>query len=345
MASPSSVLGVYVDETITNQLSAVPGDAARVEAAGYDAAWTAETNHDPFFPLVLAAEHTQRLHLGTGIAVAFSRNPMSMAQLSWDLQAYSGGRFLLGLGSQIKPHIERRFSMPWSHPAPRMREFITAMRAIWACWQDGTKLSFDGEYYRHTLMAPFFDPGPIEVPPPKVFLAAVGAAMTRVAADVADGMLVHPFSTERYLREVTLPTVEAGLAERQVPRGDFQLSWPLFVVTGTNEEEWRLLDSVIRKQIAFYGSTPAYRPVLELHGWEDLHTELNGLSKQGSWEEMGNLIDDDILAAFAVVGEPDDLPRLIRQRTDGIVNRINFYVPPPLGEERLAGLITELQGR
>ncbi|HWG73001.1 MAG TPA: LLM class F420-dependent oxidoreductase [Acidimicrobiales bacterium] len=331
---------MHVDGGIAGPLRVVADDARRSEAAGYDAVWTAETGHDPFFPLLLAAEHTERLQLGTAIAVAFARNPMTIAQLSWDLQAYSGGRLLLGLGSQIRPHIERRFSMPWSHPAPRMREFISAVRAIWASWQDGTKLDFRGDFYQHTLMTPFFDPGAIDTAPPKVFLAAVGPAMTRVAADVADGMLVHAFSTERYLREVTLPAVAAGLGARGVAREDFQLSWPLFVVTGRDEAEWRTFDDLVRKQIAFYGSTPAYRPVLDLHGWGQLQPELNRLSKQGRWQDMAALVDDDMLAAFAVVGEPDDLPGLIRGRTEGLVDRISFYVPPP-GDE--AGLISGLR--
>ena len=330
---------MYVDGTIANQLTAAPGIAQAAEAAGYDAVWTAETGHDPFFPLLLAAEHTERLQLGTAIAVAFARNPMIMAHLSWDLQGYSRGRLLLGLGSQIKPHIERRFSMPWSHPAPRMREFISAMRAIWACWQDGTKLDFRGDFYQHTLMTPFFDPGAIDVAPPKVFLAAVGAAMTRVAADVADGMLVHPFSTERYLREVTLPAIGAGLEARGARREDFQLSWPLFLVTGRDEQERSSSEGLVRKQIAFYGSTPAYRPVLDLHGWGDLQPELNGLSKQSRWEDMANLIDDDMLAAFAVIGAPGDLPSLIRRRAEGLVDRISFYALPPGDEaELLTGL-------
>ena len=187
--------------------AAVIDEARRHEKAGYDGLWTSESAHDPFLPLVLAAEHTEQMELGTAIAVAFARSPMQLAYTAHDLQAYSGGRFILGLGSQIKPHIERRFSMPWSHPAPRMREFIMAMRAIWSAWNDGTKLSFRGDFYTHTLMTPFFSPPPAPGGAPEVFLAAVGEAMTAVAGEVADGLLVHAFSTERYLREVTLPAL------------------------------------------------------------------------------------------------------------------------------------------
>lgn len=333
---------MQVDGGMSGRLSTAPDEAARAEAAGYDAVWATETAHDPFLPLALAAEHTGRLQVGTSIAVAFARNPMTMAATAWDLQAYSGGRLLLGLGSQIRPHIERRFSMPWSHPAPRMREFISAMRAIWACWQDGTKLDFRGDFYSHTLMTPFFNPGPIETGPPRVLLAAVGAAMTSVAGEVADGLLVHPLSSERYLREVTLPAVERGLDARGARRQDFQLSWPLFVVTGNNDEERHFLDDLVRKQIAFYGSTPAYRPVLDLHGWGEMQPELNSLSKQGRWDDMASLVDDAMLSTFAVVGDVEDLPRVVRQRTEGLVDRISFYALPPLDDARQQKLIADI---
>jgi probable F420-dependent oxidoreductase len=300
-------------------------DAQKAEEAGYDAVWTAETSHDPFLPLLLAAEHTERIGLGTAIAVAFARTPMTAANTAWDLNNYSKGRFMLGLGSQIKAHIEKRFSMPWSHPAPRMKEFISAMRAIWDSWQNGTKLEFRGEFYTHTLMTPFFNPGPSEYGPQKVFLAAVGEGMTRVAGEVADGMLVHGFTTERYLREKTLPAVLEGLAASGRSRGDFQLSYPAFVVSGETDEEMEAAASGTRKQIAFYGSTPAYRPVLELHGWGDLQTELNTLSKRGEWDEMGRLIDDEVLNAFAVVGSPDEIPKMLNARFGDVVDRLNFY--------------------
>jgi probable F420-dependent oxidoreductase len=313
--------------------------AEQAERVGYDGFWAPETNHDPFLPLVLAAEHTERIKLGTGIAVAFARNPMNLAVVANDLQTLSEGRFILGLGSQIKPHIEKRFSMPWSHPAPRMRELILAMRAIWASWADGSRLAFRGEFYRHTLMTPMFDPGPNPYGNPKVFLAAVGEVMTEVAGEVADGLLVHGFTTERYLREVTLPAFERGLARGGKTRADVQISYPGMVVTGTSEEEFATATNAVKKQLAFYGSTPAYRPVLELHGWGALQPELNTLSKRGEWVAMADLIDDDILNTFAVVGELDELPGKILGRFDGVVDRFSFYTPYGVDPDRWAEVL------
>ena len=293
--------------------------AKALEDAGYDGAWSAETAHDPFFPLLLAAQATERIELGTGIAVAFARSPMVLAQIANDLQIASEGRFLLGLGSQIKPHIEKRFSMPWSKPAARMREFILAMRAIWESWQNGTKLDFRGEFYTHTLMTPFFNPGPNPHGTPKVFLAGVGEKMTEVAGEVCDGFLAHGFTTERYLKEVTVPALERGLEKAGRKREDFEISYPAFVVTDEKS------DAAVRQQLAFYGSTPAYRPVLELHGWGDLQTELNSLSKQGEWVQMAKLIDDDVRSAFAVEGTVQELPKKIVAKVGDVVDRVSFY--------------------
>jgi probable F420-dependent oxidoreductase len=312
---------------LTPELGSIVQAVGDAEEAGYDGFWTAETSHDPFFPLVIAAEHSHEIELGTGIAVAFARNPMSMAMTANDLQLLSKGRFLLGLGSQIKPHITKRFSMEWSSPAARMREFVLAMRAIWDCWHNGTKLDFRGDFYTHTLMTPFFDPGPNEYGPPKVFLAAVGEKMTEVVGETCDGMLCHGFTTERYLREVTLPALARGLGRSGRSRVALELSLPAFVVTGTDDEEMAASAKGVRQQIAFYGSTPSYRPVLELHGWGGLQEELNGLSKQGDWAKMGELIDDEILQTFAVVGEPSTIaPELLRRFGD-VVDRISFYAP------------------
>jgi probable F420-dependent oxidoreductase len=317
--------------------------ARELEELGYDGLITAETGSDPFLPLVIAAEHTERIELGTGIAVAFARTPMLTAYTANDLQRHSKGRFFLGLGSQIKPHIERRFSMPWSHPAARMREYIVAMRTIWSSWSDGTKLDFRGDFYTHTLMTPFFSPGPNPFGPPKVLLAAVGELMTEVAGEVADGVLIHGFTTERYVKEVTLPAIERGLAKSGRARDSFEVSGPLFVVTGTNEKEFATAKQAVQQQVAFYGSTPAYRPVLELHGWGELQPELNRLSKQGEWVQMGELIDDDVLAAFAVVAEPDAIgPELIR-RYAGVVDRCSFYAPYRADPARWAAVIATLQ--
>jgi len=301
--------------------------ARRVEADGFDGLWCAETSHDPFLPLVLAAEHTEHIELGTGITVAFARNPMTMAVVANDLQTYSKGRFLLGLGSQIKPHITKRYSMPWSHPAARMREFILAMRAIWSAWHEGTKLAFRGDFYTHTLMTPFFDAGPSPYGAPLVFLAGVGQRMTEVAGEVADGLLAHGFTTERYMREVTLPALDRGLAASGRTLGQFQISYPAMIVTGNNDAEIEAAAEGVKAQLAFYGSTPAYRPVLELHGWGDLQTELNALSKRGEWKEMADLISDDVVDAFAVVGPPAEVPGMLLARYGDMVTRISFYAP------------------
>jgi probable F420-dependent oxidoreductase len=314
------------------------------EDQGVDGLWTAETGHDPFFPLLLASQATERVELGTGIAVAFARSPMTTAMQANDLQLASKGRFILGLGSQIKPHIEKRFSMPWSHPAPRMREFVLAMRAIWDNWNNGTKLDFQGEFYRHTLMTPFFSPGPNPHGAPKVFLAAVGTHMTEVAGEVCDGLLVHPFTTERYLKEVTLAAVERGLAKSGGrTRADFETSYTAFVITGATEQEREAAKGAVKGQVSFYGSTPAYRPVLELHGWGDLQTELNGLSKQGKWVEMANLITDDVLEAFAITCDLGDVADRMIERFGGAVDRTGFYVPISQDPDARAAVVKKLQ--
>ncbi len=328
-----------VDGGLVSSLADIPRVAKELEDVGYDGAFSVETAHDPFFPLVLAAEHTERLELGTGIAVAFARSPMIMANVGYDLQAFSKGRCILGLGSQIKAHIEKRFSMPWSQPAARMREFILAMRAIWACWNEDAKLDFQGEFYRHTLMTPFFNPGPNPYGNPRVFLAAVGERMTEVAGEVADGILLHGFTTERYVREVTIPALERGWEKAGKSRADFEVTGPMFVVTGETEEALVAARAGTRQQIAFYGSTPAYRGVLELHGWGDLQSELNRLSKQGEWVTMGELIEDDVLHAFAVTGEPEDIPKLMLARYGDVLDRISFYAPYRSDPERWARIL------
>jgi len=311
-----------LDGGIPNRLARVAKAAGALEQDGYDGGWTAETSHDPFLPLLLAAEYTSRLELGTNIAVAFARNPMIVANVGWDLQAYSKGRFILGLGTQIQPHIEKRFSMPWGHPVRRMREFILALRAIWSSWQDATALSFEGEFYTHKITTPMFVPEPQPYGFPKVFVAAVGEPMTEMCGEVTDGMLAHAFTTKRYLEEVTLPALQRGMERSGRDRSQFQLTCPLFVVTGANEAELETAATSTRKQIAFYGSTPAYRKVLELHGWGDLQTELHRLSLEGEWDTMGSLIDDEILAAFAVCGPVDTVAAGLRDRCAGVVDRI-----------------------
>jgi probable F420-dependent oxidoreductase len=301
--------------------------AKQAEAVGYDGIWCAETGHDPFLPLLLAAEHTERIEVGTGIAVAFARSPMTMATVANDLQLHSKGRFLLGLGSQIKPHIEKRYSMPWSHPAARMREYVQAMRAIWSAWNEGTKLAFRGDFYTHTLMTPMFSPEPNPYGTPKVFVAGVGGLMTEAAGEVGDGFLVHGFTTESYFREVTLPALERGLVRSGRTLTDFEISYPGMVVTGNTEAEIAAATQAVKMQLSFYGSTPAYRPVLEHHGWGELQTELNTLSKRGEWVQMAELITDEIIDAFAAVGPPDGIPSIVLRRFGDVVDRFSFYAP------------------
>jgi probable F420-dependent oxidoreductase len=315
------------------------GDRAReVEEQGYDGAWSTETGHEPLLILAAAAPTTERLQLGTGIVVAFGRSPMITATMANDVQLLSAGRLMLGLGSQIKPHIEKRYSMPWSHPAARMREYILAMHAIWASWNEGTKLDFRGDFYTHTLMTPFFSPGPNPYGAPKVFLAAVGELMTEVAGEVADGLLIHGFSTEQYVREKTMPALARGMEKGGRSRESLQVSYPGFVITG-NEAEREVASKMVKAQIAFYGSTPAYRPVLELHGWGDLQPELNGLSKRGEWATMAGLIDDDVLDAFAVTAEPADVAGRVRERFGDVIDRFSFYAPYHLEPETWAEVL------
>lgn len=302
-------------------------DAANAEAAGYSGIWTSETKHDPFLAVALAAVETDRIELGTSLVIAFARNPMSTAVQANDVQLLSKGRLLLGLGSQIKPHITRRFSMPWSHPAPRMREFILAMRAIWGCWDTGSKLDFRGDFYTHTLMTPFFNPGPNPYGPPAVLLAGVGEVMTAVAGEVADGFVCHGFTTERYVREVTLPALALGRSRTGADLGGYEVSGQPLVATATTPEAMDAAIRAVREQIAFYGSTPAYRPVLDLHGWGELSDALHQLSVQGRWKEMGDLIDDDVLNAFAVVDEPDRVAGTLLRRFGDVMTRMTLYLP------------------
>ena len=335
--------GIKIDGGIPMELSRVPPVAAEVEGRGYDGGWTGEINHDPFLPMLLAAEHTSTLELGTSVAVAFARNPMTVANVAWDLQSYSGGRFILGLGTQIRPHIEKRFGMPWSRPVARMREFVAALRAIWDCWQHGSRLSFEGDFYTHKLMTPMFTPEPLTCALPKVFVAAVGAAMTEMCGEVADGLIAHAFTTRRFLDEVTLPALQRGIRLAGRERADVAVSCPVFVVTGRTEAEMTGAATGIRKQIAFYGSTPAYLKVLDLHGWADLHAELHRLSRQGEWDAMGTLIDDDVLEAFAVVAPVDELAGALRARCDGAVDRVLPAFPACLSRDTVVSILDQLR--
>jgi probable F420-dependent oxidoreductase len=314
-------------ELTDNRTSAAIECAVAAERRGFDGLWTHEVSHDPFLPLSLAAAHTEHLTLGTAIAVAFARSPMTLAQTAHDLHRFSSGRFVLGLGSQIRAHIERRFSMPWSRPAARMRELVLAVRAIWDCWETQAPLQFEGDFYRHTLMAPTFDPGPTGYGVPRILLAAVNELMTEVAGEVADGIIAHSFTTEPYLREVTLPALERGLAAAGRGRADVEIKVGGFVVTGSDEHELSDRIFAARKQIAFYGSTPAYRPVLEHHGWGPLQDELHSLSRQGRWDDMTLLVDDDVLSAFAVVAPLAEVAAALQARWGGIADRVSVTDP------------------
>ena len=308
-------------------------EAARTaEALGFDGLWTAETQHDAFLPLVLAAEHTRRIQLGTAIAVAFARSPTELAYTAWDLQSLSQGRFILGLGTQVKAHIERRFGMPWDSPTARLREMILGMRALWNTWQTGAKLNFRGEFYKLTLMAPFFNPGPIEHPHIPIFIAGVNKGLCQLAGELCEGFHVHPFHSTRYLREVTLPNIAIGLEKNGRTRADMQLSSSIFVITGQTPAEIDAARQAVRSQIAFYASTPSYHAVMETHGWLDTAERLGMMAARQQWPDMAALISDEMLDVFAVTGAPDELAGLIQQRYAGLLDRINYYVPFVPGE-------------
>jgi probable F420-dependent oxidoreductase len=317
---------VKVDRTLGKHIAHLEEEARAIEAAGYDGMWVGETNHDPFLAVLTASRSTERALVGTEIAIAFARTPMVVANSAYDLQEYTKGRFVLGLGSQVKPHVERRFSMPWAHPAARMREFVLALRAIWACWLEGTKLDFDGEFYTHTLMTPFFSPPPHEWGAPPVFLAGVNERMTEVAGEVCDGFFFHAFTTSRYLSEVTLPALRRGRERSgQSSLDGFDVCGPAFAAVGRNDAELDAAIAGTKNQIAFYASTPTYRAVLDLHGWGDVQPELTALSKQGRWDEMGPLVDDEILHAFAAVGRPDEVADELVSRFSAVATRMTVY--------------------
>lgn len=322
--------------------------AVAFENAGYNAMWTAESDHDPFLPLAVAADHTESIELGTSIAVAFARSPMTLANLGWDLQEFSNGRFLLGLGTQVEAHITRRFSMPWTQPAKRMRELVVAVRAIWDTWLNGIRLDFRGDFYNHTLMTPFFTPSNetiAKVGLPKVFLAGVGPRMTEVAGEVCDGFICHGFNTESYLREVTLPALARGRAWAGKTLDGFEIVGPSFVVTGTTDEEIAIATAKTRQQLGFYASTPAYRGVLEHHGWSDLGTELHQRTVAGEWDKLGEGINDEVLNTFAVVGHIDTIADKLHDRYGDIVSRVRLASPMDVAPDRWTALAEALRDR
>jgi probable F420-dependent oxidoreductase len=315
----------------------------RLEAIGYDGAFSFEAKHDPFLPVAVAAEHTKTLRLGTAVAIAFARNPMNLANLAWGAQLLSGGRFLLGIGTQVRPHVEHRFSMPWSKPASRMREIVLALRAIFACWQHGERLDFRGEHYRHTLMIPAFDPGPSPFGPPPIFVGGFGPRMCEVAGETADGFLAHPFNTRESLKTLVLPALERGLAKRGRTRRDLEVICATLVVTADAERDFARVVAAARKHLAFYGSTPAYRQTLDAHGWGDLHVELNRLSKLGRWDDMASLISDEVLHAIAVVGPRREIAAKLRARLTGIVDGVSLTHNRAPDPEHWADVVRELK--
>jgi probable F420-dependent oxidoreductase len=317
--------------------------ARRAEAAAYDGLWLSEVRHDPFLAATLAATATARLELGTSIAVAFARSPMSTAVLANDLQVLTGGRFVLGLGTQVKAHITRRFSMPWGRPAERLREYVHAVRAIWRAWESGEPLEFAGEFYTHTLMPPAFVPEPHPFGPPPVLLAGVGSALTEVAGEVADGFLPHGFTTERYLRTVTLPALERGRARSADPSAPMTVCGAPMIATGRTDEQRCAAAAAVRAQIAFYGSTPAYSGILELHGWGELGADLHALSRAGRWSQMSALIGDDVLGTFAVVAEPDRVVAELDRRFGTVFDRLSLSVPYPVDDGVLDEIAAGIQ--
>ena len=317
-------------------------EAAQLADAGIDGAFTFEGPHDGFVPLTLAAPNS-RVDLYTNVAIALPRNPMQLAYLANDLQLLSQGRFMLGLGSQIKPQIEKRFGAQFDPPVARMREMVAAMRAIFTAWSTGERLRFEGDFYRHTLMTPMFNPGPNPYGPPPIWLGALGPLMTRMAGEVADGLLVMPFSTERFFIEHTMTNLSAGLAAAGRARSDISVIAQAIVCVGRNEAEYAAAVGGVKGLLSFYGSTPSYRPVLDAHGWGDLHVELNVLSKQGRWLDMIGLIDDDILQTIAVCGTPDEVGAKLVRRFDGVAERVAFYMPYAASTELVAATVAAVR--
>ncbi|MBZ0290687.1 MAG: TIGR03617 family F420-dependent LLM class oxidoreductase [Anaerolineae bacterium] len=308
-------------------LNTVGNLACKVEEYGFSGLWTAETAHNPFLPLTHAAAATERINIGTAIAVAFPRSPMVMAQVAWDLAEQSQGRFILGLGTQVKPHITKRFSTEWTAPVPRLREYIESMRAIWNTWQNGVPLRYQGEQYKFTLMTPFFSPAPMAYWQTPVYIAGVNEGLCRLAGELCQGFHVHAFHTVRYLKDLILPNIEIGLEKSKRTRADIKLACAVFVVTGRTAEEMQNNAVMAKSQIAFYASTPSYSTVMEMHGWRDLAERLNHMSREGRWAEMWQEISDDMLNEFAVVAPLEDLPHKVRERYDGLLDRVAYYFP------------------
>ena len=317
---------MLLDARLPKGISETKARAAAREVDGYDGLWASETGYDPFLQALQAIEATSRPTVGTAIAVAFARSPLTVAHSAYDLARYSEGRFILGLGTQVKPHVERRFGMPWSSPAARMREYVLALRAIWGAWEGGTGLTFEGEFYRHTLMTPAFSPEAHPYGAPQVYLAGVGERMTEIAGEVAEGFFVHPFSSRAYFDSVTRPALLRGRKAVGLDHlGDFTVAGATFVVTGRDESELAHAVRGTKEQIAFYASTPSYRGVLELHGRSDLGRELTRRTKQGGWDDLAELIDDELLHELAIVGEPAAVGAGVAARWGDVYDRLSLY--------------------
>lgn len=330
----------------TNPLPIAGKLAAAAEELGFGALWSAETGHNGFLPLTLAAEHSRRLTLGTAVAIAFPRSPMVTAQIAWDLAAFSRGRFILGLGTQVRAHIERRFSAQFDHPVARLRDYIGAMRAIWACWQHGSPLRYKGEFFQHTLMTPFFSPGPIEYPAIPVYIAGVNSGLAQLAGELCDGFHAHPLNSATYLREVLHPQIAAGAAKSGRDPAACVIVGSAFVITGADRAQREALRAAVKQQIAFYASTPTYRAVLECHGWSEVGEALSQLASQQRWADMPAMVSDEMLAAFAVEANPDELGAALRERYDGLLDRINLYLPfvPGQMDDFWRGLVRAING-
>jgi len=328
---------------LAHDLKTTPDYARKVEALGFDCLWSSETQHDPFLPLAVAATATTTIKLGTAIAVAFPRSPMVLAHLAWDLQKASGGRFILGLGTQVKGHNERRFSVKFESPGPKLREVVQALRAIWDTWQNGTRLDFEGRFYRFNLMTPFFNPGPIPDPRIPIFIAGVNRYLCRVAGEVCDGLHVHPFNSATYLGEYVHPAVTEGLQASRRSRADFTFASSTLVVIGDTPQELEQSRQAVRQQIAFYASTRTYEPVLAAHGWQDLVPHLHRKSVEGDWKGMADLITDEMVDTYAVTGSYDTIGARIRERYRGLLDRTGLYQSSQLGldDPRLPRLVRE----
>ncbi|NTU79561.1 MAG: TIGR03617 family F420-dependent LLM class oxidoreductase [Chloroflexales bacterium] len=310
-----------------NPLTNMPELAAAAEKIGFGALWTPETAHNGYLPLVLAAEHTRRITLGTAVTMAFPRSPMVTAQIAWDLAAYSRGRFVLGLGTQVRAHIERRFSAQFDQPVARLRDYILAMRAIWDCWQNGTRMFYRGPFFQHTLMTPFFNPGPIEYPKIPVFIAGVNTGLAQLAGELCEGFHAHPLNSAKYLREVLHPQIAAGAAKSGRNPMECVMVGSAFVITGADRAQREQLRASVRQQISFYASTPTYRSVLECHGWAEEGEQLSRLAAAQRWGEMSALVSDAMLEAFAVEADPAELPAALKARYAGLLDRVNLYLP------------------